>query len=217
MKTFLSILFVLAVILAAYPFFNPSNNQQALTGLPWQIEVMPDGSTQVFGLHIGVSRLADAVATLGNDMELAVIAATDEAGNLEMYYGHYRAGLLSGKIVLLSDATAEDVQRWRGNAVKEAYMASGYAKKYFLAKEDLTEAFDGVITSLTFIPSVNLDEALVLARFGEPEKRVPGDAVTHYLYPEKGLDISIYTNAKDVLQYVSPGAFGQLTQPLLQQ
>ena len=110
MKTFLSILFVLAVILAAYPFLNPSDDQETLTGLPWQIEVMPDGSTQVFGLHIGVSRLADAMATLGNDMELAVIAATDEAGNLEMYYGHYRTGLLSGKLVLRSDATAEDVR-----------------------------------------------------------------------------------------------------------
>lgn len=217
MKTFLSILFFLAVILAAYPFFNPSDTQPTLTGLPWQIEVLPDGSTQVFGLHIGVSRLADAVATLGDDMELAVIAATDEAGSLEMYYGHYRAGLLSGKLVLLSDATAEDVQRWRDNAVREEYMASGYAKKYFLSKADLTEAFEGAITSITFIPSVNLDEELVLARFGEPEKRVPGDGVTHYLYPEKGLDISIYAKAKDVLQYVSPSAFGQLTQPLLQQ
>lgn len=217
MKTFLSILFVLVVILAAYPFLNPSDNQQTLTGLPWQIDVMPDGSTQVFGLHIGVSRLAEAVAALGNDMELAVIAATDEAGNLEMYYGHYRAGLLSGKLVLLSDATAQEVQRWRDNAVREEYMASGYAKKYFLSKADLAQALDGVITGVTFIPSVNLDEALVLARFGEPEKRVPGDAVTHYLYPAKGLDISIYAQAKDVLQYVSPSAFGQLTQPLLLQ
>ncbi len=217
MKTFLSILFVLAVILAAYPFLNPSDDQETLTGLPWQIDVMPDGSTQVFGLHIGVSRLADAMATLGNDMELAVIAATDEAGNLEMYYGHYRTGLLSGKLVLRSDATAEDVRRWRDNAVREEYMASGYAKKYFLARADLTQALAGAITGVTFIPSVNLDEALVLARFGEPEKRVPGDAVTHYLYPEKGLDISIYAEAKDVLQYVSPRAFGQLTRPLLQQ
>ena len=216
MKTFLSILFVLAVILAAYPFFNPSDNGKTLTGLPWQIEVMPDGSTRVFGLHIGHSRLTDAVTKLGDDMELAVIAAKDEVGNLEMYYGHYRAGLLSGKLVLLSDATEQDVQGWRDNAVREEYMASGYAKKYFLAKEDLPQAFDGVITGITFIPSVNLDEALVFARFGEPHESVQGDAVTHYLYPEKGLDISIYVDAKDVLQYVAPSAFQQLTQPLFQ-
>ena len=76
MKTFFSILFIVAVILAAYPFLNPSDEQESLTGLPWQIDIMPDGSTQVFGLHIGTSRLLDAQRILGDDMEVAIIASS---------------------------------------------------------------------------------------------------------------------------------------------
>jgi hypothetical protein len=56
---------------------------------------------------------------------------------------------------------------------------------------------------------------VILARFGQPDKKIALAEVTHYLYPDKGLDIALYKDAKDVLQYVSPQAFSQLTQPLV--
>ena len=128
MKIFFSIFVLLAVVLAVYPFLDESENSATVTGLPWQIEIMPDGSTQVFGLHIGVSRLSDAYKMLGSDMELAIVAASDELGNLEMYYGHYQAGLLSGKLVLQTSASVQNLKTWRENAAKFEYMASGLAK-----------------------------------------------------------------------------------------
>jgi len=94
-------------------------------------------------------------------------------------------------------------------------MASGNAKKYYLSKDDLAQAYQGTITGLTFIPGVNLDQELVLARFGEPQERIQGDAVWHYLYPEKGLQVSLYAKAKEVLQYVRPQDFQLLSQPLI--
>lgn len=217
MKLFFTVFALIAVLLAAYPFFDASKKTEILLGLPWQIEIQADGSTQIFGLHIGTSRLSDAISVLGNDMDLAVVAAPDETGNLEMYYGHYRAGLLSGKMVILSDASQQDVQRWRANAVREEYMTSGAAKKYYLAESDLNQAFNKVVTGLTFIPVVDLDETLVVERFGEPKQRITDAGVVHYLYPDKGLHISIYADAKEVLQYVSPRDFQQLTQSLLPQ
>jgi len=215
-RIFFTLFAILAVFLAAYPFFEASKKTEALIGLPWQIEVLSDGSTKVFGLHIGVSHLSDAIQILGDDMELAIVADNHAAaGNLEMYYGHYRVGLLSGKLVILSDASPQAVKHWRENAVREEYMASGNAKKYYLSKDDLAQAYQGTITGLTFIPGVNLDQELVLARFGEPQERIQGDAVWHYLYPEKGLQVSLYAKAKEVLQYVRPQDFQLLSQPLI--
>ncbi len=201
-------------MLAVYPFFDQSENPETLSGLPWQIEILPDGSTAVFGLHVGSSRLSDAIEILGSDMDLAIIAAADEPGNLEMYYGHYKAGLLSGKLILQTHASEQDIKRWSGNSPKFDYMASGLAKKHILLDDDLPQALDQVIISLTFIPAVNLDEEVILARFGEPETRIRLSGVTHYLYPEKGLDIALHENSNEVLQYVSPDAFQQLVQPL---
>lgn len=215
MKIFFTLFLLLAVALAIYPFLNPPENGEVVAGLPWQIDIQSDGSTQVFGLHIGKSRLSDAYEILGNDMELAIIAASDEAGTLEMYYGHYQAGLLSGKLVLQTSAREQDIELWRENAAKSEYMASGRAKKYTLSDADSAQVLQEKITGITFIPAVNLDEEVILARFGSPEKKIVMSDATHYLYPAKGLDIALYKEAKEVLQYVSPGAFSQLSQPLI--
>lgn len=214
MKIFFVSFALLAVLLAVYPFFDESENPATVTGLPWQIEIMLDGSTQVFGLHIGVSRLSDAYAMLGSDMELAIVAASDELGNLEMYYGHYQAGLLSGKLVLQTSASTQKLKTWRDNAAKFDYMASGLAKKYTLSDDDVSQVLDEVITGLTFIPAVNLDEKVILARFGEPDNRIQLDGVTHFLYSAKGLDVALHDASKEVIQYVSPADFAQLLQPL---
>lgn len=214
-KTFFALFVLLVVALAIYPFLNPPENGDTVTGLPWQIEILPDGTSQVFGLHIGSSRLSDAFDIHGDDMELAIIAATDEIGKLEMYYGHYQAGLLSGKLVLHTGSSEQNIKRWRENAAKSEYMASGQAKKYILSDDDSVQVMQEVITGITFLPAVNLDEAVILARFGEPEKHIVQPEATHYLYPAKGLDIVLYEEAKEVLQYVSPDAFQQLTRPLL--
>ena len=216
MKIFFAIFAVLAVLLAVYPFLGDEKQDDTVTDLPWQIEILDDGSTRVFGLNIGVSRLADASSALGDDMDLAIIASTDidEVGSLEMYYGHYRAGLLSGKLILHT-ATAEDrLKQWRENADKTDYMSSGYAKKYTPSVDDKPQVMQETISGITFIPAVNLDEEVVLARFGEPAERIEQPGTTHYLYPRMGLDIAIHEKSKEVMQYVSPGDFESLVQPL---
>lgn len=207
MKIFLLVFALLATVLLVFSFPEKTDNAPPLTGLPWQIEIMPDGSSRVFGLHIESSRLSDALDILGHDMELAIVAGTDEVGNLEMYYGNYRAGLLSGKLILQTSSSEENIQHWRERAVKSEYMASGYAKKYLPSADDLPSVLAETITGITFIPSLNLDEAIIQARFGEPEKRIQREGVTHWLYPEKGLDIAVFEEAKEVIQYVTPAAF----------
>jgi hypothetical protein len=218
-KQFFIFFALVAILLAAYPFLIPDENSDTLDGLPWQIEVQADGSTQVFGLHIGVSRLSDVTMTLGSDYELAIISATsvvagDDPGNLEMYYGHYRAGLLSGKLVLQVNSSALNIQHWRDSAIKSEYMASGLAKKYNLSDEDLPDILNEVVTGITFIPAVNLDEKVILERFGMPAQVVHAADVTHYLYPQLGLDIALHEKSKEVLQYVAPDKFTRLIEPL---
>jgi len=206
-RIFFLIFALLASVLLVFPFLNESENTEVITGLPWQIEIMPDESTQVFGLHLGVSRLSDALGILGDDdMELAIIAASDEVGNLEMYYGHYRAGVISGKLVVQANASEQKIKDWREHAVKSDYMASGQAKKYLLSGDELKQALNELVTGLTFIPAINLDEEIILARFGEPAERIQLEGAVHYLYPEKGLDVALFENGKEVIQYVSPKA-----------
>ena len=215
MKIFFLFFALLAAVMLISPILNKSENTDVVTGLPWQLDVMPDGSTQVFGLHLGVSRLSDVLALLGNDdVDLAIIAATDEVGSLEMYYGHYRAGVITGKLVVQTSTSEQDIKHWRENAVKFDYMASGQAKKFSLSEDDLKLALNEVVTGLTFIPVLNLDEEIILSRFGEPARRVQFEGVMHYLYPEKGLDVALFEESKEVIQYTSPDDFKLIEAPV---
>lgn len=214
MKWLLTFLLVAGIILAAYPFLQDDNKQQSLTGLPWQIDTLDDGYTRVFNLQPGKSTLKQASQEFGDDMELAIVVQGQDAGSLEMYYGHYRVGLLGGKMVFAAGTDQAMLAQWRENAVGFEYMATGNAKKYYVSANDLDQALDSTIFSITFIPSVNLDEEVVTARFGTPDQRVVSGTVVHYLYPEKGLAIAISEDTRDVLQYVQPADFSSLSVPV---
>ncbi|MCK4951943.1 MAG: hypothetical protein KAS48_09000, partial [Gammaproteobacteria bacterium] len=133
-------------------------------------------------------------------------------GSLEMYYGHYRASVITGKLVVHTSASEKNIKEWRKNAPKFDYTANGRAKKYRLSVDDLERALDEVVTGLTFIPSINLDEEIIRTRFGEPDQRTELEGVVHFLYPEKGLDIVIIEKGKEVIQYVIPGDYGAVVE-----
>jgi hypothetical protein len=213
MRRFLPTFLLIILVLAFYPFVFKDDSKQTLKGLPWQVELLADGSSQVFGLTLDKSTLGDAVDILGTDMELAVIAAGDEAGNLEMYYAHYRAGLLGGKLILATSRDDASTMAYRINAVKTEILKTG-SRKYVLTQEDYEKAFQSIITNIAFIPAVNLDHDTIIKRFGQPGAIVHQDELVHYLYPEKGLAIALSEEGKEVLQYVSPKLFSRLQEPL---
>ena len=213
MRRFLPTFLLIILVLAFYPFVFKDDSKQTLKGLPWQVELLADGSSRVFGLTLDKSTLGDAVATLGTDMELAVIAAGDEAGNLEMYYPNYRAGLLGGKLILATTRDDASTMAYRLNAVKTEILKTG-SRKYVLTEEDYEKAFQSIITNIAFIPAVNLDHDTIIKRFGQPGAIVHQDELAHYLYPEKGLAIALSEEGKEVLQYVSPKLFERLQEPL---
>lgn len=216
MKTLFSIFALVVVLVGVYLFkLHDGSESIKVQGLPWQIETFADGSSQVFGIKPGKSTLADAIAVLGNDAELAIIAKKNERGKLEMYFGHYRAGLITGKMVLQARVDKARLIQWKENAVKVEYMANGLARKYLLDSDSLPSILKSKVQSITFIPAANLDDKLIIARFGKPAEKIKINAdLTHYLYPSLGLDIALSASQKDVLQYVEPTDFERLKRPL---
>ena len=93
-------------------------------------------------------------------------------------------------------------------------MISG--KKITLAPDDLARLRTLPIASLTYMPSVRLDEKTIARRFGQPGSRIreKKSGTLHWLYPQHGLDIALGRDDRPVLQYVPPGHFAELLQPL---
>lgn len=217
MKTAIAFLFLVIAVITVSALFRIGDKPgvQPVEGLPWQIEILPNGETKVFGLTPARSTLDDARGQFGMDMEIAVIAAPGEPGTLEAYSSNVTAGVVTGKIILLADADSETVARLRQRAIKTEYMDST-TKKFILHHDDLALAWRTPIAGITFIPSVSLDEQTALARFGVPHERIRmDDRVEHFLYPDKGLDLMLDSKGKEVLQYVAPRQFARLREPLI--
>lgn len=217
MKSSIAFLLLIVAVIAASALYRAGEKPavQMVAGLPWQIEILPNGDTRVFGLIPARSTLDDARRQFGMDMQIAVIAAPGETGSLETYSSSVTTGAVMGKMILVAAMDKQAVAKLRQRAIKSEYMDSS-TRKYILHHDDLAHAWHAPIESITFIPAANLDEHAVLERFGTPAERIRVDTrVEHFLYPQKGLDLALDSKGKEVLQYVSPQQFARLREPLI--
>ena len=209
MKYFLPLLIV-ALIATGLLFLNgdersdeEQRNNEPVTGLPWQIDRLPDGNTRVFGITLGQTTLDETIELLGDDMKLAIIAAPHENGTVEAYYSHHSAGPITGKMILVLDIPPDMLSSLRERASQD-----GGTRRYRLHPDDLPTAYRAPIKFVNFLPSFNLDEDIVQARFGTPAEILRIGEQQHWLYPDKGLDLILDANGKELLQYLRPADFG---------
>ena len=216
MKYFLALLLSIAAVSLVSCNKSDQVNNNPVTGLPWQIDILPGGDTRVFGITPGRTTFAEAIVQLGDDMSLAIISAPHEAGALEAYYSHHSSGPITGKLILVMDIAPAVL-----SAMQERAFQDGGTRRYRLHPDDLPVAYRAPVRVINFMPSFNLDEEIAQARFGTPAEIIRIDAQQkHLLYPDKGLDLILSTDGKEVLQYLSPGGFSahrarlQSTKPL---
>ena len=192
--------------------------------LPWQVTALPGGGSQVLGLSLspnpsapapGSSTLGEVKQRWGEAVQIAIVAAPNETGNLEAYVDPMQAGFINGKAIITAHLPPDVIQGMRERATKTEYMG-GTTRKATLSSADLAEALKAPVTAVSFIPAANLDEEIILTRFGQPAQRVRSNGhLEHFLYPDKGLDLALDSEGKELLQYVAPAEFERLRQPLL--
>ncbi|MDD2742838.1 MAG: hypothetical protein PHV02_11220 [Rhodocyclaceae bacterium] len=213
-------LYLIAFVIAALiiPFFIPSGGQQEgvdpNSNLPWQITVDGQGGSEIFGLKPGVSTLAEVRQRFGPELEVAIVAEPEEIGTLEGYYASVSLGFVMAKMVVTVNATNELISSMRERALKAQHMEST-TRKITLNAEDLAAADSLAVKAISVIPTVNIDEATVIQRFGQPGERVVlSEKRVHLLYPQQGLDVMVASDGKELLQYVAPRDFASLREPL---
>ncbi|MDR0776021.1 MAG: hypothetical protein LBE81_05220 [Azonexus sp.] len=206
--------FILVALIVSFLIPTPGAGGDPERNLPWQIEVDGQGGSTVFGLQPGHSTLADVRAALGDDFEVAVIARPDEIGAVEAYYNQVALGFVLARMVVTLDVAPETVVAMRERALKAQHMEST-TRKITLHPDDLAQLEQARVRALAVIPTVNLDEATVIQRFGQPAERLQvSEKRVHLLYPRQGLDVVVDGDGKELLQYVAPRDFALLREPL---
>lgn len=217
MKFALSIIALIAIALIV-PFLVPGLGKQEgvdpNANLPWQIELDAQGGSSVFGLRPGISTVGDVRQKFGSEMDVAIIAEPNEMGTLEGYYSQVALGFVLAKVIVTVDAKKELISEMRDRALRAKHMESS-THKITLNPDDLVAIEKMAVKAISVIPSVNLDEATVIQRFGQPGERLAvSEKRVHLLYPEKGLDVVVDGDGKELLQYVAPRNFAELREPL---
>jgi hypothetical protein len=215
--TFLSVLAVTLVALAL-ALFIPGKEAELPRSMPWQVEQTEGGSTRVFGIELGSTTLSEVEAILKEEAEVSLFARDEGKRVVEAYFDNVDFSGLRARMVLVMALEPEEVDGMFDRGVRIANMGGG-SRKVTLADIDLQRVGNTPVGVLTYIPRINLDAETIEKRFGTPARRIKEKegVIEHWLYPEKGLDIALDPEGKEVLQYVTPGRFDSLLQPLLQE
>ena len=137
---------------------------------------------------------------------------------VEAYFDSVTLSGLKARMVLTMQLEPAELQKIFNRGARIATLGSGI-RKVSLSDQDQARVLESPIGAITYLPRVNLDPELVTRRFGKPSEILleAGTGVEHWLYPQKGLDIALSAEEKEVLQYVRPADFSALVKPLREQ
>lgn len=183
--------------------------------LPWHIEHPAPDTTRIFGLTLGVSTVTDAERRFREEAKPSLFKSPDGRLVAEMFFEQVELAGLKSRIVVSIAVPAAELQAMYERGLRIS--ATGSGKKITPAPDDAARLRELPIGSLTYMPSVRLEEDIFRRRFGQPGQRIreKESGAVHWLYPQDGLDITLGGAEKPVLQYVPPKDFGKLLQPLL--
>lgn len=211
------ILVILVLILFLFLILKqkPVNNKIIDEMYPWQIEQLDGGRSRVFGIVLSETTLKEVDNKLKVSAELAIYESKEKL-TLEAYYNNVLLGGLIGSFIFTLDIPTDKLMQIKQATVKKERLQTSEIK-YKLDKFAAEKVKKYQVKNLIYIPRVQLDEEMIIKRFGKPEYKIKlktKEQGWHYLYPKKGLDLIYKEKYREVLQFVSPKDFKELLLPL---
>lgn len=205
---------IMSVLILVGAFFipgEPSRNDD----VPWHIEHVGPNSVRVFGLTLGQSTTNDAEQRFKEEAVPSLFKSPEGKLVAEVFFAQVTLAGLPALIVLTIDVPAAELEGMYQRGLRMA--ATGSGKKITMTPDDIARLRTLPITSLTYLPSVRVEEAIFQKRFGQPAQRIreKKSGLIHWLYPQDGLDIALSNTEKPLLQYVPPKDFDKLADPLM--
>lgn len=195
---------------------RPSGSPQRRDA-PWDADVAADGAVRALGLRLPGSTLGDLRTLWGDELQVALMVTQGFPPALEASVERARPGGVAGRLLVTARAEPAQLARWQVGALNPQ-ATSPRTRRLTLQPQDLSEALRAPLTSVGFVPQVQLDAELVRRRFGEPSQVVAESPTReHWLYPERGLAVALDTEGRELLQFVAPSQFEALLRaPLLE-
>ncbi len=207
--------FALVVVSLSVLLLVPDNSTSSPDTLPWKITHPTPETSRIFGITLGQSTLDDTEKAFKELSEISLFKTPEGKLLVEAFFDELNLNGLKAKFVLTIAVPEGELQGMYDRGLRMNSTPSG--KRITLTPEDLAKVRQTTVSSLTYLPSARIEEALFAKRFGTPVERISEkkSGAVHWLYPQHGLDITLGNGEKPLLQYVSPKDFHLLRTPLL--
>ncbi len=217
-----TVLFIAVFAYFAAPLFKPPKQGNIETEPFWVVETSPQNPDylKVFEITLNESELQDLIYILGNRLSLSLFVEGDQK-SLEGYIRETHIGGLTARIPFTLQFDESEVSSLMP-FLTASKMSTSKRQIYEIPEEYHGRFMQNKIENIAFIPmAVNLDETVILGRFGDhPIKLQEKDnGPYHYLYPEKGVDISLDAKGeyRAIVQYITPAKFDEkILKPLIE-
>lgn len=205
----------LTVISIALVMMVPEPEKQSPDTLPWKITHPSPDTSRVFGITLGQSSLEELERVFKEQSEVSLFKAGDGKMLVESFFDELNLNGLKAKFVMTMAVPPEELEGMFNRGLRLNSTPSG--KRVTLSADDLKRARQAPVASISYLPSLNLEEELIRKRFGIPAQRIreTKSGAVHWLYPQHGLDVTMGGEERPLLQYVAPRDFELLRAPLL--
>ncbi len=209
--------FALVVVSISALLLIPSAPTDTPDTLPWKISHPTPGTSRVFGFTLGQSSLGEAEKVFKEQTEVSLFKTTEGKMLVEAFFDELNLNGLKAKFVMTVAVPPEELTGMFQRGLRMNSTPSG--KRITLTADDLVRVRQLPVSSVTYLPTPKLEEAIFTKRFGVPAERIreTKSGAVHWLYPQHGLDITLGGEEKPLLQYVPPKDFELLRAPLLLQ
>ena len=205
----------LILVMLAVLLMLPDHSVNTPDTLPWKISHPAPDTTRVFGITLGKSTLDEVAQTYKyeTELEISMFKPKDVAWDVEGFFEEVNFNGIKGKIIMTIAVPPDEMQGMYQRGLRINSTPSG--KRITLTADDLARVRSLPIASLTYMPTIRLEEAVIEKRFGKPVERIRESktGLVHWLYPQDGLDIIM--DDHPFFQYLPPGDFALVSAPLL--
>lgn len=168
-----------------------------LEHLPWQIDILKNGNTRVFGITLEKTSIQDANQILSSFPETRLYFADEQSSRLVAVYDELNISGLMAHIQLVYDLDYPQLAEL--NQLASPVTNQTYAK---LPNEKEMALLDSVVQKLIYTPTIDYQEEEIEQRFGHPAQEIALDENTSiWLYPDLGLEIKLSRVAPDEFIY----------------
>ncbi len=215
-RTGLTTIVILVAVIFTIIELLPDETTKPIADTPWEIAISSSGNSHVLGITLGESILKDAETRWRKEPEITLFLPKQLPPKVEAYFQSINPGGIKASIVAEISMSEDNLNQLINSGARISTQGDG-SRKISLDGNGIDKVMDSVISSITYLPRVNLSPQTIKNRFGKPSNIISvEDGLEHWIYPEMGLDITISSEGREVFQYVPPSQIERLTVPLVE-